>query len=129
MYVLKTRYIVLEFPIEPGLGTKITKISEKIPKDFVLITGYIGTIRKPSVGGIPNATISLSFNNKASNPIIIEAEKGAGSGTKQKVDFLGLNEQVQDGTFIQGYIETNNIYVGTFYVKIILRGKKIVKTD
>lgn len=128
MYELKTRYIVLEIPITGG-GINIKKISQKIPKDFVLITGYRGTVRKQSVGGIPNATISLSFNNKASNPIIIEAERSTGIAQKRKIDFLELNEQVQDGTYIQGYIESNNPFVGAYYVKITLRGKKLVKTD
>ena len=74
MYALKTRYIVFRVPIK-GAGINIEKISQKIPKDFVLITGYKATVRKQSVGGIPDATISLSFNNKASNPIVMEADK------------------------------------------------------
>ena len=128
MYVLKTRYIVFRVPIK-GSGINIEKISQKIPKDFVLITGYKATVRKQSVGGIPDATISLSFNNKASNPIVIEADKALLDAQDQKDKYLQLDEQVQDGTYIQGYMESNNTYVGACYVKITLRGKKIIKVD
>ena len=128
MYALKTRYIVFRVPIK-GAGINIEKISQKIPKDFVLITGYKATVRKQSVGGIPDATISLSFNNKASNPIVMEADKALLDAQDQKEKYLQLYEQVQDGTYIQGYMESNNIYVGACYVKITLRGKKIIKVD
>lgn len=128
MHVLKTRYIVFRVPI-PAAGVNIKKISQKIPKDFVLITGFKAIVRKPSVGGIPDATVSLSFNNKASNPIIIEADKNLTFSPNQKVKYLNLNEQVEDGTYIQGWMESNNTFVGACYVKITLRGKKTVKTD
>lgn len=128
MYVLKTRYIVFRVPIK-GAGINIEKISQKIPKDFVLITGYKATVRKQSVGGIPDATISLSFNNKASNPIVIDADMVVNAAQDQKEKYLQLEEQVQDGTYIQGYMESNNDYGGACYVKITLRGKKIIKID
>ena len=94
MYALKTRYIVFRVPIK-GAGINIEKISQKIPKDFVLITGYKATVRKQSVGGIPDATISLSFNNKASNPIVMEADKALLDAQDQKEKYLQLYEQVR----------------------------------
>ncbi len=126
MYALKTRYIVFEIPCSQG--NNIKKISEKIPQDFVLINGFRATVRRGLAGEIPDAVVSLSFNNKMSNPIIESAEKNS-KITKNGSKYYDLNEQIQDGTYIQGYVESATALAGNYSVKITLRGKKIIKTD
>ncbi len=129
MYELKTRYIVIRVPIPGIIGIEVLKISQKIPKNFVLIDGYIGSIVSMLPGTEPSCAISLSFSNKTSNPLILDAENYLGIVQKRKKEFLELKEQVQDGTYIQGFVEANNTAGFSCYVKIVLRGKKIVKID
>lgn len=129
-YELKTRYIVIDIPMPAIAGLNIREINAKIPKDFVLITGF-AAISKNKTGAIPpDAAISIAFNNRVINPIIvIEAEKKDGTRRKRKLEFWPLNEQVNDVSSIEGIVESLSKAVGVYNVKIIFRGKRIIKTD
>lgn len=130
-YQLKTGYIHINVPMPAPAGLNIKEISQKIPKDFVLIDGFIALSKKATAGIPADATISVAFNNRVINPIVwMEAEKSiVGTPRKQNLKFVPLNEQVFDNSFVNGTVESDNKAGGVYNVKIILRGKRIVKTD
>lgn len=130
-YVLKTGYIVIYVPFPAIAGLNIRQLNTKIEKDFVLINGFMAISKTATAGVPPDATVSITFNNRVINPIpSIEAEKSIiGEPREKKLTFVPLNEQVFDGSFIQGFVESDNKVLGAYNVKIILRGKKIIKTN
>jgi len=130
MYSLQTAYHIIEVPLTSNIRN-IQRFSEKIPADFVLVTGFRAVVKKTQnfVAGMPNAVVSVSFNNKLSNPIPrIAAEKSIGIVKKATFKFWSLAEQNQDNTYLEGYVDSDSTgIVGDYSVKIILRGKRIYK--
>ncbi|GEM_PF-4445156 len=128
-YELKTRYIVIDVPIVAAIGLNIKQINSKIPKNFVVINGFMAIVRKITPNP-PDASVSVTFNNRTITPLTeIEAEKTDGTVRKRKLSFWPLNEQVQDGNTIGGFIESDNKILGAYNIKLIFRGKRMIKTD
>lgn len=128
-YELKTRHIVIDVPMPATAGLNISEINSKIPNNFVVITGFMAIVRKTSPN-IPDASVSVTFNNRTINPLTdYDAEKSDGTLRKDKLSFVPINEQVQDGTTIGCFIESNNKNIGAYNIKLVFRGKRIIKTD
>lgn len=122
MLPVKTRYKIIK--INPATG--IVKINFKIPEDFVLVTGIHINSGRFGFGAKPRGTVSLSFNNKASNPILLNFGQENSFSKTRKTHFLELKEPLTGGTYIQGYAEFEFTGAGS-YLKITLRGKKIYR--
>lgn len=122
MLPIKTRYIVFK----PAAVVGVQKISIKIPEDFVLCDGVHVTSGRVGVGVKPSGTISLSFNNKASNPILLNFGYGTNYSTTRKTKFLEIKEPLTGGTYIQGYIDFATTGAGSYF-KLILKGKKVYR--
>ncbi|MDO9186936.1 MAG: hypothetical protein Q7W13_13060 [Bacteroidia bacterium] len=128
-YKLKTRYIVINVPVAATIGLNIIPISHKIPKNFVVVDGFMAIVRKDNPTP-PDATVSVTFNNRTITPLTeIEAEKTDGTRRKRKLSFWPVNEQVQDGSTIGGFIESDNKVLEAYNIKLIFRGKRMIKTD
>lgn len=127
MNALITQYIVIVIPCQPGV-VNILNISQKIPPDFVLINGCRATVRYQWGPTIPNATYSLSFNNRVSNPIREQADKSS-MLSKEGCKYFKLLEPTQGGTYVQGYLESDGTAAFEDYTVVItLRGKKLINT-
>jgi len=121
MLPVKTRYKIIKVP-----ASGIQKINFKIPEDFIMITGIHINSGRIGIGGKPIGTVSLSFNNKASNPILLNFDSENTFSKTRKTEFLELKEPLTGGTYIQGYVDFEFTGAGSYF-KITLRGKKVYR--
>lgn len=100
----------------------------KIPAEFVRIDGfafthshYPGIYAKGDL--LPQiAQLSVSFNNKASNPINIPViDNPTLDVTTKKPTWLPLDETTLPGEYVEGYVEDFGLS-GDYTMKIYLKG-------
>ncbi|MGQ0829402.1 MAG: hypothetical protein ACT4ON_13520 [Bacteroidota bacterium] len=124
--ILKTRYKIIEVSVNP---LEIKKFEFKIPEDFIMVNGFLVTTQGEGAGAnnLTVGRLSLSLNNKMSNPVLQYVQTDKVQFKRRKYEFQKLAEPLIGGTYIQGFYENLNASDNTYTVKIYLKGKKLYR--
>jgi hypothetical protein len=120
----KLEIITIDTPTGAG-----TKFKFKIPEDFVLVDGYdIASVNDGVVAnGVSVGLISISFNSKASTPIVGPVVTDKLALKETKYGFYPLLEPVKGGTYIEGYFISFLFPIPAGHkILIYLRGKQVI---
>lgn len=120
----KTRSFIIFVPVSAG---DLKPFKFKIPPEFIRINGFYAThdhygvyVKGQKIPQIAN--LSLSFNNKGSNPINNPIMDNAPlTVSAKKITHWPLDERTRPGEYVEGFIEDFGV-VGDYYYKIYLKG-------
>lgn len=124
----RRKIIIIRLAVVGTFGSR-QRIKFKVPQELAIIDGYQITTAGDGalVNNVALGKLSLSFNNRASNPIYEDVVSDKVQFKTGKYEYKKLLEPVKKKTLIEGYFINVNPLPVAYTLNIYLKGKELIQ--